>query len=357
MPDFYTFDLAYYYAWRTMVFWAMITIGSISGLVALGSYSYKPRNNTFLLALLISLIIIFLYSFWPVNWEYGGDRRGYATGFIQMQEGLDYKEREIGFIYLSLLLSKIVTPQTYFVILEIIYIGGYLYAANKLTKGNCVWLMAAFIVSFGFVGYGVNTLRSGLGYAFLAIALCQYPSRVKMIVWIVIAYLFHKSMILPGLMMIIATFWNNTRLIYYLWFLAIPISFVAGDLFQTMFADMIQDSRTSYLTDDFDKGYDKGFRIDFIIYSLVPVIIGWYYLFRKNVQSKIYRFIYNTYLLANIFWIMVIRAEYTDRFAYLSWWLIPFILTYPLLTQKMNLRENKWLGCILLGETAFYYIM
>lgn len=357
MPDFYTFDLTYYLFWGTLVFWSIVAIGTISGVTAFESYSYKPNNNTVLIALFIAIITIFIYGLYPVNWDYGDDRRGYASGFMAMQDGEDFKEREVGFIYLSYFLSKIVTPQIYFVVLEIIYVGGYIYAANKLVKGNCAWLLIAIVLSFGFGGYAHNTLRSGLGYAILAMAMSQYPSKIKMIIGIFIASLFHKSMLLPGLMMIIASFWNNTRLIYYLWFLAIPISFVAGNAFQDMFADMIQDSRTSYLTENFGRGYNKGFRIDFILYSLCPVIVGWYYLFRQHIRSRIYQFIYNTYLLANIFWILVIRAEYTDRFAYLSWWLIPFVLTYPLLTQKMNLKENKWLGCILLGETAFYYIM
>lgn len=83
------------------------------------------------------------------------------------------------------------------------------------------------------------------------------------------------------------------------------------------------------------------------------MLVGWYYIYRKKFNDRFYTLIYNSYLLTNIFWILVIRANFSDRFAYLSWFLIPFLLVYPLLKQKLDLKEGIWLGTILLAENIF----
>ena len=123
------------------------------------------------------------------------------------------------------------------------------------------------------------------------------------------------------------------------------------------FAAMSDDSRTSYLNNMQNTSYQVGFRVDFIIYSLTPIIIGYYFIFKKKFRDNFYTLLYNSYILTNIFWILVIRANYTYRFAYLSWFMMPFIMVYPLLKQKLSLKENVWLGSILLGETAFGFFI
>ena len=63
-------------------------------------------------------------------------------------------------------------------------------------------------------------------------------------------------------------------------------------------------------------------------------------------------------MYANAFWIMVIRAEFSNRFAYLSWFLYPIVLAYPLLKLKIwpKTQGNKT-AVIMAGHLAFTLLM
>ena len=63
------------------------------------------------------------------------------------------------------------------------------------------------------------------------------------------------------------------------------------------------------------------------------------------------------YILVNAFWLLVIRIPYTDRFAYLSWFLIPFILIYPLSLDKVFKNQNSILACIVLYLSVVSFLI
>lgn len=62
------------------------------------------------------------------------------------------------------------------------------------------------------------------------------------------------------------------------------------------------------------------------------------------------------YLLSNTFWILVIRANFSDRFAYLSWFIYSIVLLYPLVTHSIVKRQGLWIGTIFLGLTLFRFV-
>ena len=95
-----------------------------------------------------------------------------------------------------------------------------------------------------------------------------------------------------------------------------------------------------------------------MFYSAIPIILGYYITIKRKIENKKYSILLSTYLLANAFWIMVIRAQFSDRFAYLSWFLYPVVLSYPLL--KMDIWGRKQGVCaywILLGHLSFTLFM
>jgi len=219
------------------------------------------------------------------------------------------------------------------------------------------WLVGAVVLSMGFTAYCTNTMRAGLALSFIVLSFAAYPNKRQMLICLIVGSSIHNSAAIPALVISLCYFFPNTKLFYKCWFLSIPVSLVAGGFFMNLFAEIGGDDRTGYLTNFSGTTYNVGFRIDFIIYSLIPIVSGAYYIFKKGFKDKLYTLIYNSYLLTNIFWILVIRANYSDRFAYLSWFMIPFVLMYPLLKQKMALKENVWVGLILLGETMFRFLV
>lgn len=127
----------------------------------------------------------------------------------------------------------------------------------------------------------------------------------------------------------------------------------------TMFAGLGFDDRLSYLT-DYDIGMfsHTGFRWDFLLYSMMPIVLGYYVVIKRGIQDRTYTILLNTYTLANAFWVMVIRANYSNRFAYLSWFMYPIVLAYPLLRLDVwGDMQGKRLKQIMLAHIGFTWFM
>jgi hypothetical protein len=66
----------------------------------------------------------------------------------------------------------------------------------------------------------------------------------------------------------------------------------------------------------------------------------------------------NTYLVANAVWILVIHATCSNRFAYLSWCMMPWVLVYPFVPGRSNDRPRTGiLAAILFAHYMFTYFM
>lgn len=358
MTDF-QFDFSYWLMWRSLLFWSVSIIGFCSALVAFGKGGVSDRSNTSFWAFALFALMLVLLGLFPIEWGYGTDRDNYANVFLQFRNDLaqvDFEQREVGFQFIQYLLSRVMNATQFMFCISLIYLANYLIAIQRLVKTQSYWLFVAVIISMGFTSYNLNTMRAGLAISFLVLGLSMYKSYVRLIICMLIAGSIHTSTIIPGGIILLCRYYNNTRLFYKLWILSIPLPLIAGSYFNLLFQGLGDDERTGYLSAVNDR-YNIGFRIDFILYSLLPMLVGYYFIFKKEVSDRFYVMIYNAYLLTNMFWILVIRANYSDRFAYLSWFLIPFILVYPLLTHKMNLSHGKWLGLILLAETVFRFMI
>lgn len=114
---------------------------------------------------------------------------------------------------------------------------------------------------------------------------------------------------------------------------------VARDSFSTLLTNIPwfeQDKRMSEYLNMSYKGMEQmfsniGFRWDFIIYSLIPIIAGVKYIYTYCYEDKLFIRLFNTYIASNAFWLLTIHVPYNNRFAYLSWFLYPIVLIYPLL--------------------------
>lgn len=338
----------------------LLTIGFISALYAYSSREIaKPNNNTLTFTILLAILLIYRIGCQPFIWGAGSDREIYALGFLNTNTEssiIDTSSHDWVLSSINRLLYPFFSLDEYFVIIAFIYIGLYTFTIIRLSRNNSYWLLIAVAVSFSFTSYGYNTMRAGLALAFLLLGFSYVHKFKIMLLFIILGVCTHFSTIIPASAFIISRFWPKTKLYYILWFLSIPLSFIAGNLFNVLFSEMSSDHRVSYLVTTVS-GYKIGFRFDFILYSLFPMAIGAYYIFKKKFNDKFYTTIYNTYILANIFWILVIRANYSDRFAYLSWFLMPFILVYPLLNKNVPVKQpNQWLALILLVECTFRFI-
>lgn len=168
-------------------------------------------------------------------------------------------------------------------------------------------------------------------------------------------------MLLPSLGFVIANLYNHPKKMLTFWLVCIPLSLVGGGFFENFFASLgFEDDRLSYLTDgnvNNDNFSSTGFRWDFLIYSGTAIFAGWYYIVKKEFNEKIYFWLFNTFVFSNAFWILVIRANFSNRFAYLSWFMMGLVIIYPLLRQQLIPKQHQKVGLILLANFAFTFLM
>lgn len=317
-------------------------------------------------AIIIGVFVVVSLANAPVPWyATGADRTTYALSVIQASSPtaqLFYRGRETLFHAYVFYSGKIMGYQAWFYLTAAMYVGNYYLAACRLSKDYTYVLFLMMVCCFQFYGYGQNTIRAGLAGSFIILSLTFLRKPVIMVALASIAYMIHGSMIIPISAMMSALCFRKTKVYVFGWIAAIFVSFFIGSGVEHFFQGLTDDQRSGYLAvDAAQTHYKVGFRWDFLMYSALPVIAGYFYIYKLKFESAFYHFVYSSYLVANSFWILVIRANYTDRFAYLSWFLFPILLFYPLITKQLyrDVREQRskifLVMCIEYGFTYFMY--
>ncbi len=253
--------------------------------------------------------------------------------------------------------SKIMSVESFMFSCAVMYVGLIYLACEKLFKKYAYYAFLAMVVSFSFWAYGTNGIRNGLATSMFIFAISRDKFLYKML-WIALAIGFHKTMFLPFAAYLLTFALRNPKHYFYIWFISIPLSLAAGGFWEGLFADFIEDDRSVYLTTATDDVLaTTGFRWDFLLYSGAAVYAAYYFMIKKDYKDVLYRHIAGIYIIANAFWILVIRANFSNRFAYLSWFLMALVIFYPLLKKEFFPNQHKRIGIILLAYAAFTFLM
>lgn len=308
----------------------------------------------------VTLTFVLLYlGLRPISGVFT-DMTTYNNIFVRYLNGADItSNKDLFFHIFTRFLSKIVAANTYFLICACLYVIPMYIVCKKWFKSYWFYGFLFLIGAFSFWAYGTNGIRNGIASSLFLLAVSR-EKRIWQILWIILAVNFHKTMLLPALGFLFANIYNQPKKLIIFWALCIPLSLIGGGVFESFFGTIgFDDDRMSYLTAEITEGKftHTGFRWDFLLYSSTGVLSGWYYIVKKKFNDKIYFWLFNTYVFANAFWILVIRANYSNRFAYLSWFMIGLIIIYPLLRKQIIPKQHKRIGIILVAYFSFTLLM
>ena len=216
--------------------------------------------------------------------------------------------------------------------------------------------------SLMFFTVGVNGLRNGLAchLVLLGTSFLLDDKWVPGALVFLVAFGIHRSTLLPIAAILTGLFlMRNVRYVIIFWFASIFISLVAGGAITSFFSGLGFDDRmTQYTTtSDMSQFSRVGFRWDFLLYSAAPIALAWYVCVIKNIQDNWYNVICTAYGLCNAFWIMVIRSSFSNRFAYLSWFLYPLVFAYPLVNMPVQNNQDRLTGWCLIAYAGFSAFM
>lgn len=74
---------------------------------------------------------------------------------------------------------------------------------------------------------------------------------------------------------------------------------------------------------------------DFFVYGASPIFLSLYYVYVKKYKDTVYILLLNMYIILNILYIWVLDIQFAVRFSYLSGFLMPIVLIYPLIKERM----------------------
>ncbi len=325
-------------------------------------------QTSLFLAIPLSIFLVLFMGLRPFAKEFG-DTTMYVHYYNTMAPytSINWSEEWI-WDFLIIQCQKLgMNASDFFLLVEALYIGLMIVSCIYLSRNN-LWVATLFcFVSFSFYSYGINGIRNGLACSIvmLAIALLNqnFFAKIVSIILMVIAFGIHNSTALPSLCAISSLFLiKNPKYAISFWGVSIILSLIIGNAVGDFFEGLGFDDRTHYFEDvsesaNAEQFSSTGFRFDFLLYSAMPVLMTWYVTIKRNFQDSTFNLIANTYILANAFWIMVIRSTFSNRFAYLSWFIYPIVIAYPLIRFKIWDKQNRNAALILLAYSSFTLFM
>lgn len=332
--------------------------------------SINRRTNQASAIFLFVAVVCFI-GLRPISIVFG-DTIAYARGFLNFDQRDLFaspliEAKDVGWSILSSILYPSKSVTLLFTVCAILYLGPPLIAFKEKYNNLYSIALLIFICSFSFWGFGVNGLRNGISTSFLILGFYSRPPLNK-ILFFIIAVSMHKSALLPIGAYLISYTHASKKTYLYIWCACIVLSLAVGEhvaSYIEVFDIFGSDNRLSlYIAQTAEQTgvtfSSMGFRFDFLLYSSVPIYIGYKYMNDFGKDDTFYRHLFITYILCNAFWLFTIYIPYNNRFAYLSWFLYPILISHPYLTKiesdPQRYRYAIIKPCIFLNY-AFTYFM
>lgn len=315
--------------------------------------------------MILAIILCFYIGYRPLNWIFQ-DMVSYARIFqlYKVDEiSINWKD-EWGMPIVTSCFKILGWPLThFFMFIATGYIVFQVISVKKLLWENTPLAFLFIITSFSFWGYGTNGIRNGLACAIAMLSITELlrDQKIYSLFWGILALGFHHSTALPIFMVIVAKYViKRPKYAIYFWLFSIILSLISGNTFINFFASLGFDERMSSYVNLDNRIYGfahLGFRWDFLLYSAVPVALTWYATQNKRINDSTFNTLSSTYILSNAFWIIVARAAFSNRFAYLSWFIYPLVIAYAIIRLPIWQEQDKKAGIALFIHSAFTFMM
>lgn len=359
----------YLYKWIYLILCTLLCLShntilaSYKGNNAISRFGYSTKNVS--IALLLFMIVFIGTR--PLS-KYFTDMYYYA-GFYDLKafDSYDSSSGEflwVGFQKICYYWFGMPSLTWLFLIAFLSLLLKYL-ACKRIFHKNVYTAYLFVVTSFYFWGAVTNVVRSDMAFSLalygMTVTLNEKSSQkyVVTLLFFFLALFTHKSSVLLIISFLSSyIFVKDVRWAILFWILCVIMSLVNPTFFESLFIGMGFDDRVEkYLTGEDSIGVfsHSGFRWDFLLYSMVPIVLGWF--ISKKSEDRTYTALLNTYIVANGFWVLVIRALFSDRFAGISWSIYGFVLALSLIKLDASKKHSRYIAIGLIGQLLFLWIM
>ena len=322
-------------------------------LYSIRNYQYPSSGSRdFIIVTLLTLII----GTRPISGKYFVDMAGYADHYVRyLGEKFIFDWNAENLLFDNLFAYWYCYDlgiTLFFILISGIYFGCSYIGIQRIIPNHTLPAYLVFLAAFSTFSYATNGIKAGAAAAIFIMAMGYLDKRTICFTLALISLGFHHSMQLPVAALVITSLVKNAKIYYVFWVFCLIISFAHITYFQNLFSGFTDERGAAYLlADEQTSTAHIGFRPDFIVYSAIPVLIGFYYEINRGFKSKIYSALIHLYTLTNAVWLLCMYAAFNNRIAYLSWLLYPIDLIYPYLNVEN--RSDKYLK---FGKVMAYHL-
>ena len=322
------------------------------------------HTTTDIIGVVLVLFLVLFIGFRPVSYRYFCDMGNYASWYTLFYEGelfvFDINKENILFDNLFAWWgSECLGYTSFFLFIAAIYFGAAYLGIRKLFPNHRLTAYLVFLAAFSTFSYGTNGIKAGAAASLFILAMGYRENLKVCIPLVLLSWGFHHSMIMVVAGFVLTLFVKNPKYYFAGWVLCFLMAAAHVTAFQQLFSDFTTEHGAEYLLGDGGAdGTKGGFRIDFILYSVMPVLVGYYAVFKKRLNlSPLYKDLLNLYLCLNGVWMLCMYASFTNRIAYLSWFLYPIVLIYPFLQEQWGKERYKTFSYVMLAHLGFTLFM
>lgn len=306
--------------------------------------------------------ILFVYSIYYLGsreLSIGVDTMNYMGIFDDFNTGgLPSIKTDVFFFLPFFILSKIVSYRVVLYLCAFAYVFFAARAFRKLSPEYHIYFFLLFMVSPYFFQFGINGMRNGIAASVFLYAL-SFLKEGKNKVYVYVAVLsigIHLSMVVPFLIFHLFKKDRNLYILLLIWLavfslVLLGMSFnVLGNISDILISNGVMSGYLSDLNEDISKEIRN-----YWLYG-VPVVIWTVFFYevlrKKKIIDLFYKRCISSYITLSIVYLIFIHASFAVRFAFLSDFLFPLVLFYPLFTlykKNYNLKVVQLLAiCVMI---------
>lgn len=347
----------YYSAYLTLV--TLMTFITISWYNQYGKL-FNVRKTSQIISLFLLVVVVIAIGCRPLS-NYFADMVVYESNYNILwgeRYSFDWKvDNKIFDNFFCWMASKGIPFSTWVMIISIAYFGLMYIACWKLFRNDVLLAFVVCLGAFSTFSYATNGMKAGVAASLFLVAMAYRDKLWVSIPIALLTYGFHHSMTLVIGSYFVVLFFKNPKYYFMGWIASLILAVLHISYFQVLFAGYTDERGAEYLLATEETSIVRiGFRPDFILYSAVPIYIGYLMIYKYKVQSTTYSFLLRLYIMVNAMWMLCMYASYTNRIAYLSWFMYPIVLLYPFISHDKNQLHGKYLRLVVwchLGFTLF----
>ena len=283
----------------------LVTLLTFITLSHYGSYrterlSLARSKNIDISILICIFFILFIGLRDPFGIEFG-DSQLYTRGYLD-NWGLpfmwDWETKNYLYDNIFLLFSSKAIPiELFYLFISFIYFGGIWLCCKIVFPKDTFPSFIVYLAGFSTYSYSINGIKAGAAASLFLIAIALREKKKYLLtgVFLFFSLGFHHAMLMPIVAFVLCSFFKNPKFYLGFWIVCFFISVLHITYFQNLFLSIgsdIDDKVIDYLGEDLStynfSRLKSGFRLDFIIYSFIPVLIGWFAIFKLSQNNMLF---------------------------------------------------------------------